>query len=375
MKPHILIDARLYGTTHTGIGRYTKNLLLALKNLPEFSHYRFTLLVYQDLLPQVKEDLGNSFSYLATDIPHYSLAEQLKLPCLLNQTKADLVHFTHFNKPLFYFGPSVITIHDLIKHFYKGRGTTTKKSYFYWPKYLAYRLLTTININSTKHIIVPSLFWKKYLSSHTHVPITVTHEAVDPNFVNHSLPVSAIGGSASGRTSYLLYTGNLYPHKNIKVVLKTLKKIPKLKLKIIAKEDLFQQRLKEKVKNMDLQKQVEFLGFLPDSKFKKVYSEALALVHPSFMEGFSLTGLEAMALNCPVISSNSSCLPEIYGPSVLYFNPHSSRQLISQIKKLQKSKNLRLKLIKLGHQQIKKYSWIDTAQKTLTVYKKILNSY
>lgn len=126
---------------------------------------------------------------------------------------------------------------------------------------------------------------------------------------------------------------------------------------------------------MDLQKQVEFLGFLPDSKFKKVYSEALALVHPSFMEGFSLTGLEAMALNCPVISSNSSCLPEIYGPSVLYFNPHSSRQLISQIKKLQKSKNLRLKLIKLGHQQIKKYSWIDTAQKTLTVYKKILNSY
>lgn len=161
MKPHILIDARLYGTTHTGIGRYTKNLLLALKNLPEFSHYRFTLLVYQDLLPQVKEDLGNSFSYLATDIPHYSLAEQLKLPCLLNQTKADLVHFTHFNKPLFYFGPSVITIHDLIKHFYKGRGTTTKKSYFYWPKYLAYRLLTTININSTKHIIVPSLFLEK----------------------------------------------------------------------------------------------------------------------------------------------------------------------------------------------------------------------
>ena len=130
-KPHILIDARLYGPVHTGIGRYTKNLLLALKKLPDFPNFRFTLLVYQDLLPQIKKDLGTNFLYLATNISHYSLSEQLKLPSLLNQTKADLVHFTHFNKPLFYFHPSIITIHDLIKHFYKGQGTTTKKSYFY----------------------------------------------------------------------------------------------------------------------------------------------------------------------------------------------------------------------------------------------------
>ncbi|MBU3935236.1 glycosyltransferase family 4 protein [Patescibacteria group bacterium] len=385
-KPHILIDARLYGPTHTGIGRYTKNLLLALKKLPQFSHYRFTLLVYQDLLPQAKKDLGDSFSYLATDIPHYSLAEQLKLPCLLNQTKADLVHFTHFNKPLFYFGSSVLTIHDLIKHFYKGQGTTTKKSYFYWPKYLGYRLLTFINIHSTKHIIVPSLFWKKYLSSHTSTPITVTHEAVDPKFLRQSqchpeftCPATArISGSheipdqVRNDNRYILYTGNLYPHKNIEVILKALKKLPKLKLKIIAQKNLFQQRLKEKVNKMNLQNQVEFLGFLPDSQFKKVYSEALALVHPSFMEGFSLTGLEAMALNCPVISSHSSCLPEIYGQSVLYFNPHSSKQLVSQIKKLQKSKTLRSKLIKLGHLQVAKYSWADTAQKTLAVYRDVL---
>ena len=60
MKPHILIDARLYGPTHTGIGRYTKNLLLALKKLPQFSNFRFTLLVYQNLLPQIKKE----FSYL-----------------------------------------------------------------------------------------------------------------------------------------------------------------------------------------------------------------------------------------------------------------------------------------------------------------------
>ena len=171
---------------------------------------------------------------------------------------------------------------------------------------------------------------------------------------------------------YILYTGNLYPHKNIQIILKALQKLPNLKLKIIAKENIFQQRLKENVNKMSLQDQVEFLGFLPDSQFKKIYQNALALVHPSFMEGFSLTGLEAMALNCPVISSNASCLPEIYGQSVLYFDPHSPRQLISQIKKLQHSQTLRTKLIKLGHSQVAKYSWADTAQKTLAVYSQTL---
>jgi glycosyltransferase involved in cell wall biosynthesis len=90
------------------------------------------------------------------------------------------------------------------------------------------------------------------------------------------------------------------------------------------------------------------------------------------MEGFSLTGLEAMALSCPVISSNSSCLPEIYQNSVLYFDPNKVSQLISLINKLQKSPTLRLSLIKKGYQQVDKYSWHTTAKSTINFYQKIL---
>ena len=365
MKPHIIIDARIYGSQHTGIGRYTKNFLLALSRLPKFSHHRFTLIVYDHLLSQIKEDLGAKFNYLATNIPHYSLAEQIKLPSLLRQLKPDLVHFTHFNKPLFYFGKSVITIHDLIKHFYKGKNTTTKNPLMYWPKYLSYRLLTFATIHYSHHIIVPSNFWKKYLNQHTSTPVTVTPEAVDPKFLNNKTSKLKVG-------NYLLYTGNLYPHKNINIILQALPQLPNLQLKIISAKNVFQKRLRQQVEKLKLQKQVKFLGFIPDSRFKKIYSRALALIHPAFMEGFSLTGLEAMALNCPVISSNSSCLPEVYGNSVLYFNPNQSSQLVSQIKKLQNSKTLRQKLIKLGHQQVKKYSWEQTAKLTLSVYQKSL---
>jgi glycosyltransferase involved in cell wall biosynthesis len=365
---HIVIDARLYGPKHTGIGRYTKNLLIALCHHPEFNKYRFTLIVYKNLIEEIKKDLGDNYKYIPTNIHHYSISEQLFLPFILYALKPDIVHFTHFNKPIFYFGKSVVTIHDLIKHFFKGKGTTTKNAIFYWVKHAAYILLVNIVIK-TSTIIVPSNYWRDYLiKSFKVLPknITTTHEAVDPNFFTvNQKPIE-------NPKNYILYTGNLYPHKNVKIILEALKELPDLKLKIICARNFFTDKLIKTVKDMGLKKQVEFLGYVTDEKFKTIYSEALALVHPSFMEGFSLTGLEAMALNCPVISSNSSCLPEIYQKSVLYFDPNKKEELISQIKKLMADKNLRKKLIELGHQQLKKYSWNKTAIETINVYQNLL---
>jgi len=375
LKNHIVIDARLFGPKHTGIGRYTQNLLLALSNLPDFSKYNFTLIVYKNLASDIKKIFQNKFNYIATDIPHYSLREQLELPPLLRSLQPDLVHFTHFNKPFLYSGRSVVTIHDLIKHYFRGSDTTTKTPLLYWPKYWLYRLLTDITIRANP-LIVPSQFWKDKLVSDFNISsanITVTHEAVDPKFFNKKL--SAIGRSACGGKieNYLIYTGNLYPHKNIKIIFDALKLLPNINLKIICARSVFTDRLQAQINSLGLSGQIEFLGYLPDKEFSKIYASALALVHPSLMEGFSLTGLEAMALNCPVISSNSSCLPEIYGNSVLYFDPNCPDQLVAQIKKLQQSKTLRQKLIRLGHLQVAKYSWSATARKTLSVYEKLLS--
>lgn len=368
---NIVIDARLYGPKHTGIGRYTKNLLIALSNLPNFNKYKFTLIIYKNLESEIKKDLDNKFNLVTTDIKHYSLAEQIKLPFLLYKLKPDLVHFTHFNKPIFYFGKSVVTIHDLIKHFSKGKETTTKNSFLYWPKYFGYLFLTSLIIR-TNEIIVPSNFWRNFIIKKFNISpkkITTTYEAIDPKFLENKLEIKN-----PKIENYLIYTGNLYPHKNIKVIIEALKKLPDIKLKIISARDTFAKKIEKLVKDNNLEKQVEFLGYVKDSDFQKIYSHSLALVHPSLMEGFSLTGLEAMALNCPVISSDSSCLPEIYGDSVLYFDPHSPKKLIDQINKIKKSPKLREKLIKLGHLQIAKYSWTKTANQTLQVYQKLLSS-
>lgn len=367
---NIVIDARLYGTKHTGIGRYTKNLLLALTKLPNFRNYKFTLIVYKNLLPEIQKDLGSNFDYYPINIPHYSLSEQLFLPLILLSLRPTLVHFTHFNKPLFYFGTAVVTIHDLIKHFYKDPQATTRNVFIYNLKHFFYKIVVFLAIKTSSHLIVPSNFWRNYIIKNYNISpskITTTYEAPDPTFSPSHSGLSKIHPS-----HYILYTGNLYPHKNIKVIFKALKSFPNLKLKIICARNIFSNRALKLAQRLNVENQIEFLGFIPDSKFSKLYQNALCLVHPSFMEGFSLTGLEAMALNCPVISSNFSCLPEIYGDSVLYFDPNNSDDLVSKIKTLQSSPSLRQKLISLGHQQIKKYSWTRTAKQTMKIYTKML---
>lgn len=367
---HIVIDARLYGPKHTGIGRYTKNLLKALVKSPDFKKYKFTLIIYKNLEEEIKKDLGNNFNYFTTNIKHYSLSEQLFLPFIIYSLKPDLVHFTHFNKPILYFPKSVITIHDLIKHFFKGKNTTTRSQFLYKIKYFGYLILIR-TIVTRNQIIVPSNFWRDFLIQKYHLKnsqVVTTHEAVDPIFL------AKINDEAIEKKpeNYLIYTGNLYPHKNIIVLLRALKHLPDVNLKIICARSFFSEKLTKQIKHFKLKKQVELLGYLDDKQFKEVYKNALALVHPSLMEGFSLTGLEAMALNCPVISSNSSCLPEIYGDSVLYFDPYNPEDLIEKINQLKDNPDLRQKLINLGHQQLKKYSWDKTAKLTMAVYKKFL---
>ena len=126
---------------------------------------------------------------------------------------------------------------------------------------------------------------------------------------------------------------------------------------------------------MGLSNRIEFLGFVDDASFGELYRRALAFVFPSLMEGFGLPGLEAQAMGCPVISSNSSCLPEVYGDSVLYFDPRRSSELVTQIVTLQKSSVLRKKLIIKGFHQVDRYSWSKTAAcQTFADYERILKS-
>ncbi|MFH1561645.1 MAG: glycosyltransferase family 1 protein [Patescibacteria group bacterium] len=374
MKPRIVIDARMY-EPGIGISRYLSQLLEQFKLLKLTKKFELILIVKKDRQKEIRSWLGNGFQYCPARSKHYSLGEQIEIPYLLWKLKPDLVHFPHFNVPLWGSGKFVVTIHDLIKHHFSGRQTTTKNQSLYLVKRFGYLFVSRQAIKKAQAIIVPSAYWQKELVSNFKISpdkVNVTHEAVDPNFGKLSGDGKRVLKEYRVKQPFFLYVGSVYPHKNVISLLRAIKKTASTRLVIVCSRNVFVDRLEKMVRKMGLEKRVSFTGFVADDKLAWLYHQATALVHPSLMEGFGLTGLEAMAVQCPVLSSTASCLPEIYGPAVLYFDPLNPDQIADCLTKINQPAVAK-KLIDLGNQQVKKYSWAKMARQTIQIYEDCLS--
>ena len=195
---------------------------------------------------------------------------------------------------------------------------------------------------------------------------------------NLKLKIEKILEKYSIKKPFVVYTGSLYPHKNVESLVQAVKCFndlnhdnKKLTLVIVCARNIFYDRFLEKVKKLKAQDLVNLVGFVPDEEIGSLYSQAEAFVFPSFWEGFGLPGLEAMGLGLPVLAARASCLPEVYGEAALYFDPHQTTDLVKKIKKIKEDKKLREELIKKGLAQVKKYSWGKTAKETLKVYQSL----
>jgi glycosyltransferase involved in cell wall biosynthesis len=170
----------------------------------------------------------------------------------------------------------------------------------------------------------------------------------------------------------LLYVGSAYPHKNLERLVKAfeiINKKNKYQLVIGGKFDYFMNRLKSWVnKNFTQENNIIFTGFLNDRELNSLLQKALIFTFPSLSEGFGLPALEAQINNLAIASSDQTCLKEILGKGALYFNPFDLEDMSSKIKMLLDSKSFRIKLIKLGQENVKKYSWIKMAEDTLSIY-------
>lgn len=170
----ILIDARLYGPEHTGIGRYTMNLVEHLAKIDKKNQY--VIFLRKDKIDKIF--LPENFEKVEAEFNHYSFTEQIILPFMISKYKPDLVHFPFFNVPVFYFGKFVVTIHDLIMH-RRDKDATTRAIpvYFIWK--LAYHLAFAKAVYGSSKIIVPSNAVKTEVMDFYHIngdKIDVTYE-------------------------------------------------------------------------------------------------------------------------------------------------------------------------------------------------------
>ncbi|OGD83641.1 hypothetical protein A2572_01290 [Candidatus Collierbacteria bacterium RIFOXYD1_FULL_40_9] len=369
------IDARLYGPEHTGLGRYVTNLVDNLLKQDKENEY----------ILFVDKKYSHSFQGLANvkivkiNIPIYSFSEQIILPLVYLKEKLDLLHVPHFNAPILYPKKFVVTLHDLIKHTSKGKETTTRFLAGYLLKRLGYAIEFWIMSRRATAIITPTNYVKKDVSRNLKVnenKIFVTYEASDGKIKETNLSPKIATKTLTDynlQKPFVIYTGNVYPHKNLDVLIDAVlshnsKKEVDLNLAIVCARSVFYKRVEAKIASHKAQNIIKLLGFVSDDELSKLYSLALCLVHPSKMEGFGLTGIEAMAVGLPVISSNASCLPEVYGNAALYFDPNSVSDLVAVLEKMISSQELRQELILRGKLQAKKYSWKRMAKETIDIY-------
>lgn len=365
------IDARMY--SQSGIGRYIRNLVSNLQDLDEENEY-FILLQneeYESL------NFNKNFQKVKTSSRWYSIAEQIEIPKILNKLNLDLVHFPHFNVPLFYRGKFIVTIHDLIHQNFQMKRATTHSPTIYKLKQLGYKTIFKNGIKKSQKIITPSNFVKGELINKWKVSkdkITVTHEAVDEGLIDTFKKISEkeernILDKFSIKPPFIFYVGNAHPHKNIENLIKAFlilrNKYKYLKLVLSGNNHYFWERLKSQYN----QKDIIYTGYIDEKELVALYKNAQCFVMPSLEEGFGIPILEAMACECPVVTSNVASLPEVGGESCVYFDPKEVNDMVDKITLVLNNTSLRKKLITEGKKRSEEFSWKELASETLKIYK------
>lgn len=366
------IDCRLFSSTFTGIGRYTHELVehyIKLNNKLDTPN-QIILFFNKPEFRKFKE--VENVKKVLVDAKHYSFAEQTKFLFKLNKEKLDIVHFPHFNVPIFYRRPYVVTIHDLTLNFFPGQ----KMTKFYHR--FAYNLTIRNATKKAKKIIAISKNTKKDLIEILNIDpkkIEIVYNGIDEKF-KFIQDVSKFKKTLKKykiSKQFLLYTGVWRNHKNLPRLLKAFKILKEeknldLHLVITGKEDPHYPEVKKTVKKLDLTEDIIFPGLVDDEELIHLYNAAFIFVFPSLYEGFGLPPLESMRCGTPVVASNISSIPEVCGEeNAIYFDPYSATDIAEKINSLYIDSAKQAKLVEKGIKYSSQFSWATTAEQTFNL--------
>lgn len=365
---NIVIDARLIH--ETGVGRYIRNLIEKLSRIDTQNRY-VVILMARDydgfILPNTRWEKRK------TTVHWHTVSEQILMPWIVWKERADIVHIPYFNVPIFYPGKFITTIHDLtILHVHTGKASTLP----YWKyvlRKIGYRLILWVAIRRATKVLTVSHSVKKDILSNFRIHesnIAVTYEGIDDSFLGTN-PVDKT--KRPFHNKYFLYVGNVYPHKNVEVLLEafrllTTKQSPGLTLLFVGPKDYFYSRLATLITSLSMNDSVKIRHAVSDEELGSLYRHAEALIFPSRMEGFGLPALEALSFGCPVIASDIPVFHEIL-EAYAYFTDTTKPEALSRTMNEVLHATAHSRLEKLPPVTfLGKYSWETMAKMTLQLY-------
>jgi glycosyltransferase involved in cell wall biosynthesis len=371
----VAYDARPLVKKGTGIGRYVRRLLEALVGLEGteeillWSPREIAKGAILGLDPRVREQVQRGWKG--------NLWLQLVVPILVQRHSPDIFHGTLFLSPLGARCPSVVNIYDLTVYRYPDTMEARSK----WPL----KLLLPSSVSRADRILTLSEFTKQEIGARwpraAHkievVPGAPCLRFDEPS-VGWSGPDAAkILGRYGVRTPYLLYVGTMEPRKNILRMLKAFESLHAMgaedtQFVLVGHRGWGYEEVHRAWESSPVRSFIRYIGYVPDEVLALIYKHAVLFLYLSLYEGFGLPPLEAMAAGTCVVASNRASLPECLGEGAVLADPFDVEGLAEVLLRLLRDPDLREEYVRRGLLRAKRYSWRESAEKTLAVYREFI---
>ena len=370
------LDGYPLAEPRTGVGHYTLELARALALIAPSD--RFELVSPAPFSSSALEEINHA------NLPNLR-AVHLKtsrihghwwavgLPLYVTKARFDLFHGTNFEVP-FWNRRSVVTIHDLsaLLHREKHRDSLARRA----------RLRLPIVAKLARKIITPTESVKREVCEHLRVKANKV--IAIPSAARQSFrPVPSEQTVETRKRlaiedDFLLFVGTLEPRKNLLTLLKAFDQIVRQtslrpQLVITGGEGWLMDETFSFIKHSGIGDRLRLTGYLGDEELRALYSSCRIFVYPSLYEGFGLPPLEAMACGAPVIAGRVAALQEVLGSAARLVDPLNVEALAGSMVELIENDEARRRLASNGPKHAAKFSWAETARRTLNVYRDVVS--
>jgi glycosyltransferase involved in cell wall biosynthesis len=359
--PHLAVDARMI--RHSGIGTYLRNLLPRL--IDARPGWRFTVIgpaaALRSLVPA-----GGRVTVVDCEAPIYSVREQLALRRLVPRD-ADLFWTPHYVIPLLLRQPMLVTVQDVF--------------HLAMPELvggIARRTYARVMFDAVRRRSARVLFTSEFTRGEFERLVGVTDSPVSvvPLGVDASWRSGDVDGGRPVDAPYLLYVGNVKPHKNVAALVRAyLRVADQIPHHLVIVGRLDGMRTSDDEVRRQAQRspsRVHLAGEVSDAELARWVRHADVFAFPSLYEGFGLPPLEAMAAECPCLVARSASLPEVCGDAVLYCDPRDDEDMAARLLSLATDESLRDTLRARGRDRAAQFTWERCAAGTLAAIEETL---
>ncbi|MBS1810679.1 MAG: glycosyltransferase family 4 protein [Acidobacteria bacterium] len=368
---HIGIDAHAIGARQGGNETYIRNLITALAELDQQN--RYTLYFSEADAAKAWRNRYANFAVRLLPPPTPLVRVPIALAYELRRRPVDVLH-VQFTAPPFCPAPVVTTIHDLAFEHLPETFTRRGK--------MQLRLTVRHTARRAAHILTVSEYSRQDIIKTYRMPaekVTVTHNGWEAQFTPlvAEREAETIKQKFGITKDYLLAVGSLQPRKNLIRLLRAYARLRaqqpgfQLQLVLVGRQLWLYEEILREIKQQNFATDVLVTNYVGDEDLPALYRSAVALVYPSLFEGFGLPPLEAMACGTPVITSNTSSLPEVVGQAALLIDPYDESAIAQAIWQIAHDASLRQRLQKAGIAQAKQFTWRAAAEKTLAIYQAV----